>query len=169
MNFRCKSTLALVAVLMLPLLFGCGSSDDSKKDKDHDESGHHAEKGPHGGHLIELGRDHKFHAELVEDHKSGTISIYILDGEMKEYPIAEPSVTLTIIVEGASVGHELTAAQPTDGKTSRFDSADETLHEKFEEHEEAEVKLRVTIDGTPYTGTLKHDHDEDDDHAGHND
>jgi hypothetical protein len=41
------------------------------------------------------------------------------------------------------------------------------LHEKLEEHEEAEVKLRVSIDGTPYTGTLKHEDHDDDSHAGH--
>lgn len=151
---RFTPALALVAVLMLPLLFGCGGSDESKKDKDHEEPGHHAEKGTHGGHLIELGRDHKYHAELVEDHEADRVSVYILDGNMKEYPIAEPEVTLAISVGAGLQAFVLKAVAPKDGKTARFDLADENLHKQME-HEGAEIKLRVTIDGTPYTGTLK--------------
>ena len=152
MCHRFRPALFLVTVLMFPLLFGCGGSDDSKKDKDHDESGHHAEKGPHGGHLLELGHDHKFHAELVEDHEADRVTVYILDGNMKEYPIAEPDVTLAISV--GSGAYVLPAVEPKDGKAARFDVTDEDLHKQLE-HEGAEIKLRVTIDGTPYTGALK--------------
>ncbi len=154
MHFRFKSTLPLVAVLMLPLLFGCGSSEDSKKTNAQGQQEGHAEEGPHGGHLIELGRDHKFHAELVEDHETDSISVYILDGNMKEYPIAEPDVTLAVSVGVGSGAYVLPAVEPKDGKTARFDVTDEKLHKQMES-EGAEIKLRVTIDGTPYTGTLK--------------
>jgi hypothetical protein len=42
----------------------------------------HAEVGPHKGTLIELGEE-EYHAELVNDEKTHTATIYLLDGEVK--------------------------------------------------------------------------------------
>ena len=50
-------------------------------DDGHDESAHdHSPK--HGGHLIEIGRNHEYHAELVDDHKTESITIYMMDSHM---------------------------------------------------------------------------------------
>ena len=163
-------TLVLLITFSTPAFVGCGDpaptgGDNGSENGDDD---HHGEKGPRGGHLIELGRDHSFHAELVDDHDAGTISIYIMDKDLKDYPIGESKITLVLNVHGTSETFELHASGAVDGKTARFDAADKKLHEELEAHEETEGKLRVTIDGTPYTGMLKHEDHDGEDHKGHN-
>ena len=46
-----------------------GQAPDAHEGHDHSAADHTA---PHGGHLIELGPNHEYHAELVDDHKTET-------------------------------------------------------------------------------------------------
>lgn len=131
----------------------------------HDHSHEHGEKGPHGGHMIELGRSHRYHAELVENDATESITIYILDTHMEELAIGQPSLSLSLTANGASHTFELTAVTAAGATgSSRFESADKGLFQMLDQHGDVAGKLRVTIDGTPYVGTLDHDHD----HSTHN-
>ncbi len=123
----------------------------------HDHSQEH--QGPHNGHVIELGRNHMYHAEVVEDDAAAMVTVYILDKDMKELAIDQASIVMNLKFDGEGQSFELTAAA---GSTSQFNAADKTLFEALHEHE-ATGKLRVTIDGSPYTGDVEHHHHGDDD------
>ena len=116
----------------------------------------HPHEGPHGGHIIELGRNHQYHAELVEHGSIQTVTVYILDKDLKDYPISKPTITLVLTVDGSSKTFELRAVGVSEGMTARFDASDSSLHAAMEASEEAEGKLRVTIDGVPYIGRIAH-------------
>lgn len=149
--------------------------DHDKGDQDHD--GHdHAEgdqdsrdssaehEGPHGGHVIELGHNHQYHAELVENEDTSTVTVFMLDQDMKELAIDQASVTMNLMVDGQVQSFELAAAGAAAGGASRFDAAGNALFEALHEHE-ASGKLRVTIDGSPYSGEVEHHpHGEHDEH-----
>ncbi len=117
----------------------------------HNQDGSH--KGPHGGHVIDLGRNHQHHAELVENHESESLTIYILGEDLKETPIDQERILLTLTVDDETSSFELRAANPADGKTSMFESDDEDLFKALH-HEHLVGKLRVTIDGKQLTGDL---------------
>ena len=132
---------------------------------DHDHGGEH--QGPHGGHVIELGRNHEYHAELVENEKAGSVTVYMLDKDLKALEIDQPAIAMNLTVDGQAKMFELAATDATSGKASRFEAADRALFEALHEHE-ATGKLRVTIDGVPYSGEVEHHHhdgDHDDDHG----
>ena len=160
--------LLLTAVLATSaFLAGCGSDASSTpvlNNADHDDhEGHsHSHKygdtGPHGGHLIELGHNCKYHAELVGNDAAETVAVYILDAHMKELAIAERSIFLNLTSGGETTAYEMVAA--ADGQSanhSRFESTDKALFRVLE-HDEISGKLRVTIEGVPYIGRIAHHH-----------
>ena len=122
---------SVVATVSLAALAGCASSSDNARTVERDPPGEHAghdhgehgEAGPHGGHLIEIGRNHAYHAELVESHDTEQVSVYILDSHLEELAIDEAPLSLTITVDGEAKTFELTAANASNGKASRFDAA----------------------------------------------
>ena len=137
-----------------------GAHDHGEGDHDsHDPGGKH--EGPHGGHVIELGHNHQYHAELVENEDAGTVTIYILDKEMKELAIDQKAITMNLMVDGKARSFELPAAGPVEGMTSQFHAANKALFAALHKHE-TRGKLRVAIDGTPYSGEVEHHHDEHD-------
>jgi len=193
-------SLCVTAVLAVSVsLVGCGSDStetptekvggtppplaseadhDDHAGHDHgDEAGHeHPTEGPHGGHLVELG-DEEYHAELLHDENTHTVTIHLLDGPAKQtvaVPLAE--ITLQLFQGGQFVKYALKAVQgPGDaaGAASRFEIVDAALCDALCHGDETRGRLQVTINGKPYTGTIEHtghgDHDhEGDDHAGHN-
>ena len=138
---------------------------------DHDGHGHGDEhQGPHDGHVIELGRNHEFHAELVEDEAASMVTVYMLDKDLKELAIDQSSIVMNLKVDGEGKTFELTAVGASGGKASRFDAVDRSLFEALHEHE-ATGKLSVMINGTPYSGEVEHHHhgDHDDHDHGHDD
>jgi len=169
-------TLSLVALISF---LGCGSSPEAPSASphaDHDEEAHddehghaeggHPEEGPHHGSLIELGNE-EYHAELVHDDASGTVTIYLLDSAAKvAIPISATSLVVNLSHDGSAEQFELAASPQTtdpEGKSSRFVSTDAELAEDLD-HEGAEAKLVVTIGGKQYRGAIEHDHDHDEDH-----
>lgn len=159
----------MAALLCLPICAaGCGDAGDydeysaAKTRSPESSDGHaHPEHGPHEGDLIELG-DEEYHAELVHDEQSGTVTIYILDGAAKSaVPIAATEVTINVGHEGSSEQFSLTArpdsADP-DGKSSRFVTDVAALAEHLE-HEEDTKRLVVEIEGKSFNGNIVHHHD----------
>ena len=145
-----------------------GQAPDAHEGHDHSTADHTA---PHGGHLIELGRNHEYHAELVDDHKTETLVVYMMDGDMKPMTINEASISVVITSGDKTETFELLGSQP--GGSSEFSSNDEALMGMLDT-DGAKGKLRATIDDKPFTGTFTHDahgHSDDeqaDAHAGHN-
>lgn len=156
------------------------ASDDDHEGHDHgdheghdhgDEAGHaHPTEGPHGGHLIELGNE-EYHAELLHDESTHTVTIHLLDGPAKQ-AVAVPleEVTLQLFRDGKFVKYALKAVPGQGGAAgtaSQFEIADEALCDALCHEEEINGRLQVTIDGKPYTGTIEHSSHEGHDHAGH--
>lgn len=142
----------------------------AKKADDHDDHDHHDHDhpthGPHGGSLIELGEE-EYHAELVHDEKSQTVTIHILDGAAKEaVAIEAESVTINLTHDGKPAQFTLAAANAQEGKASSFSSNDAKLAEALDA-ENAKGRLLVDIAGKSYSGEIAHshdDHDHDHDH-----
>ena len=123
----------------------------------HDHGEHdHGHEGPHGGHLIELGKKHEYHAELVENTDSQTVSVYILDDLFEEVTIEAESITLLLNVDNSITNFELVAA--TRGHSSRFDGRDKESYRILNQHGHVKAKLRVMINGKPFVGRLTHKH-----------
>jgi hypothetical protein len=124
----------------------------------------HPSEGPHHGSLIELGAE-EYHAELVHDDESGSVTIYILDSAAKTaVPIDATELTVNLKHDGNAEQFKLAASPDTndsDGKSSRFISTDKELGEDLH-GAHADATLVVMIDGKSFRGAIKHD-----DHAGH--
>jgi hypothetical protein len=166
-----KNFTLLVAMVALTILaVGCsntsttstaGTTDagtDSHAGHDHAA---HSDTGAHGGHIIELGHNHEYHAELVDDHETETVTVYMMDGDMKPLQIEQQTVTLILTAGDESQTYELPAAGES---TSEFSLSDENMV-KLMDAENASGKLRVTIDDKPFSGTFDHHaHDHDHEH-----
>lgn len=133
------------------------------KADDHD----HAEVGPHKGTLIELG-DEEYHAELVLDEKTDSVSIYLLDGKVKNY-VAIPSKEIVVALkhDGKSETFKLKAKpQKTDpsGMSSMFTLKDKEFIEDLH-HKGSDPRLTLKIDGKPFSAKIvlnEKDHDHKD-------
>ncbi len=135
---------------------------DDHAGHDHAATDHAA---PHGGHLIELGHNHEYHAELLDDHKTETITIYLLDADMQPLSIDAAAVSLVLSAGEKTETFELLASQP--GGSAEFKSSDAKMLAMIE-GEKVSGKLRVTIDAKPYTGSFEHlEHGHEGDAGGH--
>jgi hypothetical protein len=126
----------------------------------------HAEVGPHKGALVELG-DEEYHAEIVVDDKTHTVTVYLLDGEVKkQVAIPEKEITITMKHEGKLETFKLKAVpQKTDpaGNSSAFLLNDKELADDLH-HAKHEPRLRLKIDGKPFTAKIDLGHDDDHKH-----
>lgn len=126
----------------------------------------HPSDGPHHGTLVELGNE-EFHAEVVHDAQS--VTVYVLDaGATKAVPVDAKELTINLMHDGTPEQFKLAAspdAGDPSGKSSRFTLSDAELVGHIDD-ESAAPKLMLTINGTPYRGEIKHDHDGHD-HSGH--
>ena len=79
----------------------------------------HPEFGPHGGELVELGKE-AFHIEML--HGSGAIAMYVLDGSATQtVAIEADKLTVSLKHDGEVKSFELSAdpqAEDTSGKSS---------------------------------------------------
>lgn len=159
------------------LLAGCESQKDTApknvgapppdtaqhEDHSHEQAaGGHAEEGPHHGQLVELGKE-EYHAEVVHDETSGSVTIYMLDGSAaKATPIDATEITISLKHDGQPEQFQL-AASPAEGdpegKSSRFVSSEKELGDDLDA-EGADPRLTVKIGGKSYSGALAHSHGE---------
>lgn len=165
--------ITAVVVGLLVLFLGCENSTSSTAEttdvhsEDDGHAGHSHDHSPkHGGHLIEIGRNHEYHAEIVDDHKTESVTVFMMDGHMEPLSVDQSSISLVLTAGETTQTFELMASQP--GGSDEFASNDAKLMEMME-GEEVKGKLRVTIDGKPFTGTFDHHghSHEGDDHSGH--
>ncbi len=150
-----------VSLLVACSVLVAGCNPDPPKPVGEKPSEHeHAEKGPHGGALIELG-DETYHVELVHDDRAGEVTFYVLDSTAKKaVPIDAADVTVNLKLAGGpkqfKVASKADPADPT-GKSSRFFSADKELAEGLDA-EGADAQLVLTIDGKQFRGAIAHEH-----------
>jgi len=135
--------------------------------------GHEHDHGPHDGHLIELG-DHDFHAELVFDEETKTITVYVLGHEPEDaHAIDSKELALNLMIDEKPAQFILTAvAQEGDpeGKSSRFVLAgDEQIAEHIHDEEDLHGRVNVKIDRKDYSGEIAHDHGHDEEEHAHED
>jgi hypothetical protein len=116
----------------------------------------HPAEGPHHGSLIELGRE-DYHAELVHDPMTHTMTIYLLDGAAKNaVNIAAKQLSLNLLVAGKPQQYQLTAQpQPTDqeGMCSAFSSASEPMCKALDA-KGTTGRLNVPIAGKVFSGRI---------------
>lgn len=158
-----KTTLCLTLALTIPAAFiGCGNqkNGDAKKvdKKGNGENDDHPTEGLHGGTLLEVGKDHAFHAEFLFDRDKKSVTIHILDGTGKKAkPIAAKEVIISANHHGEQETHKLPAKPmdgETDGKSSRFESnADDLVHVLREKG--TNPKLLFTVDGKTRSGAIR--------------
>jgi len=169
------------AITSLLLLAGCGSNDDGDYEAlsgnqpevvntPHD---HSHESGPNGGHLIELGKNEEYHAELVFDAETRVTTIYILDGHAKS-PVPIKATELELHLEGDPDDIDLVFAASRlvsdgEGMSSRFELAADDLPDSVKNEEDFKGHLHIEIDGENFSGELEHDHHEDGDGDKHDD
>lgn len=126
--------------------------------------GGHPEHGPHGGELVELGKE-AFHIEML--HGTGAVEMYVLDGSATT-PVSIEAGELTVSLkhDGQVKSFKLLAEPQVNdepGSSSRFKSTQAEMDQWMEAGAEGAVILQ--IDGRSFTGKISHDHDHD--HAGH--
>lgn len=113
----------------------------------------HPEHGPHGGQLVEIGKE-AFHIEIMQD--DGAVAMYLLDGSATGAVASEAaSLTVSLKHDGEIKSFELAAdpqAEDETGKTSRFTSRDPQLDQWLELGAEGAVTLNVN--GKSVTGAV---------------
>ena len=116
----------------------------------------HPTEGPHHGALIELGKE-DYHAELVHDDATNTVTIYILDGAAKDAVAIEPKqLTLNLLVGGKPQQFQLAAMpQSTDpeGKCSAFGCTSEPMCKAIDA-KGTTGRLNVEVSGKRFVGKL---------------
>ncbi len=119
-----KTLPLLVATLAAAVLAGCG------KKADHDHAGgpaRHEHKAPHDGTPVVLGQE-AFHLELVRDTATGTLTAYVLDGEMENFVRVKAPAFEIVATVGAErrplafLAVANSATGETVGDTSQFEA-----------------------------------------------
>ncbi len=169
---RWTKQFAALTVLGVGLL-GCNGGGEYKPAKDlpvpkadahdhgHDEHAH----GPHGGELIELGKE-EFHAELIVDGKSHSLKVYLLGPDAKAAATTDATEVI-VVPEGAKEGLVLKPAEgQPEGNVSEFVLVDEKAVHELVEAGFIHGDLKIKIGGTPYNAHLDvHFHGDDHDHG----
>lgn len=155
------ATLAVVV-----LIAGCDSGGKNSKFKSakqlegsgshaaHDDHGHahgHAEKGPNGGLLIEIGED-EYHAEVVLNEAKHSFAVYLLGSDGKT-PVPTKAAELTVTPEGGKpfVLKAVPLDGEGDGASSRFELVDEKLVHALGEEGFLHGEMKVSLGEKEYT------------------
>jgi hypothetical protein len=157
----------LLAWIGLALLVGCNSAKDAyhevPKGVRVKEQPHEHEEGPHHGHLVELGEE-EYHAEVVFDPKTATITIYTLDSTAKKpAPTDAKELKLELAIAGQPKSFAAKAvpdAGDPPNKSSRFEVADNPdVKTNLKDEEDLKGSVTAKIGGKTYTGKIVHEHE----------
>lgn len=149
-----------------PAAGGAKAKQAPKADSKKDEHAH-SEKGPHGGPIIELGEE-EYHAEIVLEDKTDTVTIYVLSSNAKDaVPIDAPEVVINLKHGNKPEQFKLKASPmkiDPKGKSSRFALKSQDLMHDLH-HDNADARLRLKIAGKSYSGKIAAGHHDHADHA----
>ena len=125
----------------------------------------HAEHGPHGGELLEVGKE-EYHVEIIIDEEKKQLVVYLMDGQVKTFVALDtPFLAVNLKMAGKPVQVKLMPVpQEVDQKgfSSRFGTASPALVDALHTGH-VDAKLALKIGNKAYTVKLEHSHD----HAGH--
>jgi hypothetical protein len=119
MSAQCRTMPLSVSIRLLFAALALVMTSCSKHEHaDHNHSGGHVHRAPHGGSLVELGA-HQFNLELLHDRTLGTLTAFILDGHAENaIRIAAPAIELEVNRAGTRTTLRLGAvANPLSGET----------------------------------------------------
>ncbi len=146
-----KTWVLIASLLAATLPTGCGSEGGDEHNESAETNGH-AEEGPNGGHLLEVG-SHVAHLEILHDEDAGTLTLHVLGPDGKTpLPISKPP-QLKLSTDS---GPRVIATKPqgrTGSKASVFAVTDAALKS------EPEGRITLEIGGKVYNPELEHDHD----------
>lgn len=157
MNYQTRHVVSLAVLLTLVGL--CRGQDAADEPSEPKTAPHaHPTEGPHGGHLIELGKE-EYHAELIHDDATGKVTVFLLDGSVN-LPVAieQPQITINIRHDGEGKQFKLLAvpaAKDAAGSSSRFRIESPELTSCLG-LETLQGMLVVKIAGKQYVGKLEH-------------
>jgi hypothetical protein len=148
-----------LAAMLLAAVFGTGSGSAVAAQPKAQKGGHahaHPTEGPHQGALIELGRE-DYHAELVHDDATNTVTIYILDGAAKDaVAIEAKQLTLNLLVGGKPQQFQLVSMPQSDdpeGRCSAFGCTSEPMCKAIDA-KGTTGRLNVEVSGKRFVGKL---------------
>ncbi len=126
----------------------------------------HPTHGPHGGELLEIGKE-EFHAELVVNESKKQMVIYLLEKDAKSsIAIEAPFLAVNFMLAGKPVQVQLKSI-PQDfdqnGLSSCFGAVSPELIDALHAAK-SDLKLAVRIRNKAYVTKIIHKHD----HSGHN-
>jgi len=130
----------LVTMLIGLALAACNGKDDHDHEHEADHEDHSAQ---HGGDLLEFGK-HEGHVEVVHEDETGTVKIWIYDGEMKPLSL-DGAPTLSFTADGAP--KQMTAT----GSGSEWTFTDESL-----KGEPEKARFKLVAKGKPFTPAWEH-------------
>ncbi len=176
-------TLISATALLLTITFGfvrpcCAKVAPGHEGHNHAEAGHdhaahegheHPTTGPHGGSLLELGKE-EFHAELVLDEEHDQITICLLDSTA-EQPVAIEAPFIRINVKTGDKPHQYKLApvypegSEAVGATDSYAIVSPELMEDLHTHGNV-AKLSVKIGKKTFAAVINHEEHEHE-HEGH--
>jgi hypothetical protein len=125
----------------------------------------HPEHGPHGGELLEVGKE-EYHIELVIEEKKKELTVYLLDGQVKKFvAIDAPFLAVNLKMVGKPVQVKLLSI-PQDVDKKGFSSRFGITHPQMLDAlhgGHADARLALKIGNKAYAVKIVHNHD----HAGH--
>ncbi|SFJ05152.1 hypothetical protein [Planctomicrobium piriforme] len=168
-----KFVPAAITTCGLALMLGCPDQGQTYRELDKKDdvtntapADHHHDHGagPHGGHIIELG---KYHGEVTVSPER-IITLFILGGDAKTaVPLAKATASLHAHLGMEEKEIPLTASPQegeTDGKTSRFIAVAEIVPESIKDIEDLKGEV-ILIEGEEKSvGPITHDHDHEHEH-----
>jgi hypothetical protein len=147
MTLRISTPSALLLALGLVACGGDPHGHSHGPDGSHAETEHeHAEVGPHGGHLVEVG-DHVAHIELTHEAATNTLTLHVLGADAKSPLSLAKAPEIKLMTED---GPRVLA---TSGEGHTFTVSDAALKDA-----EPEGRVTLEIDGKVYNPDLAHEH-----------
>ena len=169
MNLKSLVALCFAAALLLNAA-GCGKktkteakpAQDDKKPVKHEHA-----KGPHGGHLFDVGLDHKYMGELVVSKDPRQIELYLVDHEDNKKAVMSGSKTITITAikhGGKSLPDVTLEAVPLktdkDGCSHFVADGDKVPKEIDDDEALHGAKFKVSIGGKEIEATIAAEHND---------
>ncbi len=143
------------AVLVILALATTGTRGEEGHDNDEEEK-----KGPHGGHVVEIGDPDDTHAELLRDPEKGTLTLHLLGKDRKTAVAIKDAPKINLKLKDDKKQIEMKPVEAKEEKASQFTAEDETLKG---EHIDGRIAIQLA-DGKKYNVPLDPKHGDHGDH-----
>ena len=164
---------SLISILVLLLVVGCQqqsvdqpapAAGNASHDHEHDHGHDHAHTGPHGGHILELGRE-DYHAEWTHKDQSSEIVVHLLDADIKQdVSTTAELIMISTTIRGEQQTYELAADNQDESdppRATRFTITSPSLLTALKQvGAGVQADISVIIDGKMFRGSFeKNEHD----------